>query len=76
MINVPVSKSIDLQQSPRIQDAVALAETELDQSGRVLLRASGTEPLIRVMVEGSDERQVSELAERLAQTVRDVAAEA
>jgi phosphoglucosamine mutase len=75
MINVPVSKSIDLQQSPQVQDAVASAETELAQSGRVLLRPSGTEPLIRVMVEGRDERQVSDLAARLAQTVSDVAAQ-
>jgi phosphoglucosamine mutase len=76
MINVPVSKSIDLQRSPQVQDAVASAETELAQSGRVLLRPSGTEPLIRVMVEGRDERQVSDLAARLAQTVSDVAAQA
>jgi phosphoglucosamine mutase len=75
MINVPVSKSIDLQQSSQVQDAVASAETELAQSGRVLLRPSGTEPLIRVMVEGRDERQVSDLAARLAQTVSDVAAQ-
>jgi phosphoglucosamine mutase len=75
MINVPVSKSIDLQQSSQVQDAVASAEMELAQSGRVLLRPSGTEPLIRVMVEGRDERQVSDLAARLAQTVSDVAAQ-
>lgn len=75
MINVPITKSIDLKQSPQVQDAVASAETELAQSGRVLLRPSGTEPLIRVMVEGRNQRQVSDLAARLAQTVSDVAAQ-
>ena len=73
MINVPISGKVDLQQFPPVQKAVADAETELADSGRVLLRASGTEPLIRVMVEGRDAAQVDSLAERLAQTVRDVA---
>ena len=73
MINVPISKSLELNLSSEIQDAVAAVEGELAQSGRVLLRASGTEPLIRVMVEGQDENQVAELAARLAQTVTDVA---
>lgn len=73
MINVPISKTLDLNLSSEVQDAVAAVEGELAQSGRVLLRASGTEPLIRVMVEGQDENQVAELAARLAQTVTDVA---
>lgn len=72
MINVPISKGIDLQQSAQIQDAVATAESELAESGRVLLRPSGTEPLIRVMVEGQDEPQVNDLAARLAKIVGDV----
>jgi phosphoglucosamine mutase len=75
MINVPISRFIDLERSSRVQAAVASAEVELAQSGRVLLRPSGTEPLIRVMVEGQDQRQVSDLAARLAQTVSDVAAD-
>jgi len=73
MINVPISKRIDLQHSAQIQDAVATAEAELAESGRVLLRPSGTEPLIRVMVEGQDEPQVNDLAARLAKIVGDVA---
>ena len=73
MINVPISKPLHLDQSPRIQDALAEAETELAQSGRVLLRASGTEPLIRVMVEGRDADQVKDLAARLAKIVGDTA---
>jgi phosphoglucosamine mutase len=74
MINVPVSKALDLDNSPLLQDAVRSAEAELDDAGRVLLRASGTEPLIRVMVEGQDSVQVENIAARLAQLVKDVAA--
>jgi len=73
MINVPIAGPLDLQHSIEVQDAIAAAEDELAESGRVLLRASGTEPLIRVMVEGQDEEQVAALATRLAQTVADVA---
>jgi phosphoglucosamine mutase len=73
MINVPVSTELDLDNSPLLQDAVIAAEAELADAGRVLLRASGTEPLIRVMVEGQDSDQVENIAAKLAQSVRDVA---
>lgn len=66
MINVPISKSDKLQAMPKVAAAVKSAEAVLGDSGRVLLRASGTEPLIRVMVEGQDETQVSKIAEQLA----------
>ncbi len=73
MINVPISGGTDLMRSSQVQDAVASAEVELAESGRVLLRPSGTEPLIRVMVEGQDKDQVVKLATRLAQTVSNLA---
>ena len=73
MINVPISKPLDLEQSPQIRDALATAESELAQTGRVLLRPSGTEPLIRVMVEGRDAGLVQDLAARLAKTVGEAA---
>ena len=69
MINVPVTKKFDLQSVPTIQDAVHAAESELSGKGRVLLRASGTEPLIRVMVEGEDRTLVDRLANELADSV-------
>ena len=69
MINVRVVRRIDPGQSAEIRDAVAAAETELADTGRVVLRASGTEPVIRVMVEGSNEELVSSLAGRLAVVV-------
>jgi phosphoglucosamine mutase len=66
MINVPLSRKIDLQSIPAIQDAVQNVESELADRGRVLLRPSGTEPLIRVMVEGQDGAEVDKLANQLA----------
>ncbi len=73
MINVPVSKKLDLDNSPLVQDALRSAESVLADSGRVLLRPSGTEPLIRVMVEGQEQAQVDKMAEILAQAVRQAA---
>jgi len=69
MVNVRTEQRMDPGQSVVIQDAVAAAEGELAEKGRVVLRASGTEPVIRVMVEGEDEEQVVSLANRLASVV-------
>ncbi len=73
MLNVRTEQRLDPAGSKPIQDAVAAAEDELAQSGRVVLRASGTEPVIRVMVEGQNEHQVLDLAERLAAVVAETA---
>ncbi|MCU0833447.1 MAG: phosphoglucosamine mutase [Chromatiaceae bacterium] len=70
LINVRLARQEDLSTRPAVVDAVHGAERELGASGRVLLRPSGTEPLLRVMVEGADEAQVSAVAERLADVVR------
>jgi len=69
MLNVKTDKRLDPADSAVIQKAVAEAEIELAQSGRVVLRASGTEPVIRVMVEGENEHQVLDLAKKLASVV-------
>jgi phosphoglucosamine mutase len=69
MINVPISKKVDFQSVPAIQSVVSAAESELNGKGRVLLRASGTEPLIRVMVEGEDAALVNKLASEIADCV-------
>lgn len=71
LLNVRVAERIDVDRSDRIQMAVREAEQELAQTGRVLLRASGTEPVIRVMVEGQDATIVKRLAQQLANEVRD-----
>lgn len=55
---------------PQLQNAVKSAEAELNGTGRVLLRASGTEPKIRVMVEGQDAKLVQKLAEEIAEVVK------
>jgi phosphoglucosamine mutase len=73
MVNVRTETSLDPAKSSEIQAAISQAEGELAESGRVVLRASGTEPVIRVMVEGENESQVIHLAEKLAAVVADAA---
>lgn len=67
--NVRMARKIDIAAYPAIQEAVAHAERRLGANGRIVLRPSGTEPVIRVMVEGSDEKLVRELAGSLAASV-------
>ncbi|MDD5330841.1 MAG: phosphoglucosamine mutase [Sulfuricella sp.] len=73
LINVPVVKGFDFRDSAPVQAKVAEAERGLDGAGRVLLRASGTEPLLRVMVEGKSGEKVSHWAGAIADTVRQAA---
>jgi phosphoglucosamine mutase len=70
LVNVRIRQGVDVLGNPAVQDALISAERELDGGGRVLLRPSGTEPLIRVMVEGADDAQVLTIANRLADVVR------
>ena len=70
MINVRLAKKIDISDNQVINEAVADAETKLDGRGRVLLRPSGTEPLIRVMVEGDDQVLVDQLVSDMAKIVQ------
>jgi phosphoglucosamine mutase len=71
MINVRVKKKPNLQQ-PEIERAVAAMEEKLGDSGRVLLRPSGTEPVVRVMIEGSDAMEVDQLTRELADQVESI----
>lgn len=71
MVNVPVAVKVDLNYHKEIQAAVARTEEKLDGRGRVLLRASGTEPVIRVMVEGPSANLVRDLATELAGAVEE-----
>jgi phosphoglucosamine mutase len=73
LINVTTKEKLDLNHSD-IQASVKTAERKLNGSGRVLLRASGTEPKIRVMVEGQNQDLVQQLAEDIAQEVSKAAA--
>lgn len=69
MINVRFAKKVDPTQNPEVLDAVSAATRTLDGKGRVLLRPSGTEPVIRVMVEGEELQVVEKLAADIAQVV-------
>lgn len=69
MVNVRTQRRMDPHSSDKVRSAVAAAEAELADTGRVVLRASGTEPVIRVMVEGEDLDQVVAIANRLAEVV-------
>lgn len=71
LLNVPVREKVDLSGHPTIQEAVQQAERDLGDSGRVLLRPSGTEPLVRVMVEGRVANEVETICERVARAVGD-----
>ncbi|MFA6015101.1 MAG: phosphoglucosamine mutase [Gallionellaceae bacterium] len=75
LINVRVQGAAKLAEHAAIQAAVVEAEKALNGKGRVLLRASGTEPLLRVMVEGEDGVLVKNWAESIAQVVRDISQE-
>ena len=70
LINVRIAKKINLDKSAPIQDSVRQVEQQLGARGRVLLRPSGTEPLIRVMVEGECEKETYAYAEEIANAVR------
>jgi len=69
MINVRMSKKIDLTNNGAVNEAVLRAEAQLSGKGRVLLRPSGTEPVVRVMVEGRDPVEVDMLAKQIAAIV-------
>jgi phosphoglucosamine mutase len=68
LVNVKVDDASALGEASAVWDAVAATQAELGDSGRVLLRASGTEPLVRIMVEAEDDAD----AQRVAAALRDV----
>ena len=70
LINVRLQPGQDWQQNARLQDETRAVEAELAGTGRVLIRASGTEPLVRVMVEARDAAQAEACARRLAATLQ------
>ena len=69
LINVEVADKATVAQAPAVRSAVAQAEAELGDTGRILLRPSGTEQIVRVMVEASDEDTARQVADRVAKSV-------
>ena len=70
MVNVRVKERVDPEASSVVQSAVQRVESLLGDGGRVVLRASGTEPLIRVMVEAREQALATRYANELAEVVR------
>ena len=69
LINVEVADKATVAEAPAVQSAVREAEAQLGDSGRILLRPSGTEQIVRVMVEASDEDTARQVAHRVAKSV-------
>ncbi len=72
LVNVHVQKKTPIDQCPTLVSEIERARRVLGDDGRVLVRYSGTEPLLRVMMEGPDERQLKELADRMVEEARRV----
>jgi phosphoglucosamine mutase len=70
LVNVKVTRKPDLESIPDVAGAMREGEQSLNGSGRILVRYSGTEPLLRIMVEGEKASMIREVAERLAGVVR------
>jgi len=74
LINVPIPRGFDFRASAEVMSSLGQAERMLERRGRVLLRPSGTEPVLRVMVEGEQAEEVSSVAHSIADSIRAVAA--
>ncbi len=70
LLNVRISPGLDWQSNAKLKAETLAVESELGDAGRVLIRASGTEPLLRVMVEARDAKQALACAERIAATIK------
>jgi len=69
LISVPVGDKQAISRDPQVQEALRAAEVQLSGRGRVNVRASGTESLVRVMVEGQDAAEIHELARQLVAVI-------
>jgi phosphoglucosamine mutase len=70
LVNVRVKKKQDLRTVPPVAATMVDVERRLGASGRLLVRYSGTEPLLRIMLEGQDQAQIQTWAEEIAEQVR------
>lgn len=74
MINVPVKNAREVVNHPEVKKTLLAMESDLENQGRILLRPSGTEPIMRIMVEGHSHHIIELCANKMAQTVTEVAA--
>ena len=72
MLNVRTNAETDIASLPDVQEAVSSARAQLGEGGRILIRPSGTEPLIRIMVEGNLNEEVERIAGMLAKKIESI----
>jgi len=70
LVNVRVDRKVDLKTVPEVASVMSAVESRLAGKGRLLIRYSGTEPLLRIMIEGQDQHQISAWAEEIAEAVK------
>jgi phosphoglucosamine mutase len=70
LLNVRVRERVDLQSVPAIAETIQRVEARVADQGRLLVRYSGTEPLLRVMLEGQDENEIRALAQEIVDVVK------
>ena len=70
LVNVRVRERLDLDQLPEVRDMIEAVERRLGETGRVLIRYSGTEPLMRIMLEGRDQDEINGMANQIAELVQ------
>jgi phosphoglucosamine mutase len=70
LVNVRVERKVDLKTIPEVAAVMSAVESRLAGSGRLLIRYSGTEPLLRIMIEGRDQDQIARWAEEIAEAVK------
>lgn len=69
LVNVRVKEKKDIRKFPEIAEVIEAAEKQLGEQGRVLIRYSGTEPLLRIMLEGQNKYEITELAQKIAKAI-------
>src|SRR5205814_2099755 len=71
LVNVRVRERVDLQTVPAVAASIARVEARVADHGRLLVRYSGTEPLLRIMLEGRDEQEIRALAQEIVDVVKE-----
>lgn len=70
LVNIRVTDKNAVESNPKVSEAISLVEKDMGDNGRVLVRPSGTEPLVRVMVEAETVEQTEDYCEQIASVVR------